>query len=581
MNRRRWTRRLALGVLATAVVGVAWLAVTGLLARAELNSVRAQLTVVQNDLKTGDYAGARMAAARVSRHADRAHALTSGPAWATAATIPGLGGPFEAARGVTASADALGRSTVPDLVDVYSAIDPAAMRFLDHRIDLSTLIARTPALDGIARAASAQQQRVTDLPHHTWLAPMNSAVGRLQASLTTLNASLDTVDRAAHIAPVMLGYPVPQRYFVGFQNEAEARGTGGLPGAFGIVVADHGTLSFTHFGSDGELVGVDSGVSLGTDFDRQWSDFQPTRQYLNSTVSPNFPDAARIWAGMWQRKSGQHIDGAVSLDPSALSYLLKVTGPALLPDGTTVDAKNVVALTQSTVYTRFTDQGRRKAYLLQVAKAADERVLGGFGDPGALARAATRAAHERRLLVWSSDASTEALFNRLDVGGTVPVTSAPFIGPVVVNFGANKLDYYLDRSVDWRATGCGAVRDVTVTVTLRNNAPATGLPSYVTQRTDRHATTVKPGDNRVLFQYLGTTGGSLRGATLDGRAVGVSFGTAQGHPSWSLRIELPRGTTQTLVLRLNEPAAAGPPVRLVQPLIRPISFSTESPTCPR
>jgi len=46
----------------------------------------------------------------------------------------------------------------------------------------------------------------------------------------------------------------------------------------------------------------------------------------------------------------------------------------------------------------------------------------------------------------------------------------------IVNDGGNKLDYYLERSLTWTRTGCGPTRATTVTVTLTNNAPATGLP---------------------------------------------------------------------------------------------------------
>ena len=46
---------------------------------------------------------------------------------------------------------------------------------------------------------------------------------------------------------------------------------------------------------------------------------------------------------MWKKKSGQQVTGAIAIDPTALSYLLQVTGPATLPDGEVVSADNVVA----------------------------------------------------------------------------------------------------------------------------------------------------------------------------------------------------------------------------------------------
>jgi hypothetical protein len=57
------------------------------------------------------------------------------------------------------------------------------------------------------------------------------------ARVTTLNDSLKSADLAVRIRPAMLGQNGPKRYFLVFQKEAEARGTGGLAGAFAIVQA--------------------------------------------------------------------------------------------------------------------------------------------------------------------------------------------------------------------------------------------------------------------------------------------------------------------------------------------------------
>jgi len=58
----------------------------------------------------------------------------------------------------------------------------------------------------------------------------------------------------------------------------------------------------------------------------------------------------------------------------------------------------------------------------------------------------------------------------------------------------------------WRRTGCGSTRQTTVTITLTNNAPASGLSPYVTGRIDSHSYPVKRGDNRLEVSYLATQG---------------------------------------------------------------------------
>ena len=344
--------------------------------------------------------------------------------------------------------------------------------------------------------------------------------------------------------------------------------------------ADHGKLKFTHFENDTALDGVTTGLNFGADFDGRYGVADPTNFYVNSNISPHFPYAAETWAAMWQRKSGERVDGAIAVDPSALSYFLAITGPATLADGSSITAANIVAKSQQEAYQRFPDNTQRKAYLLEVARSVDKRLLSGAGDPVKLVRAAARAASERRLLVWSSHPEVQAVLMNSDFGGTVPDTSAPFIGLTVINASGNKLDYYLDRSVQWQRSGCGPSRSVIATITLTNNAPASGLSSYVDGRNDHPAYATKPGDNRVLVSYFATEGASLEAATMNGKAKAVYPQRENGHPVYEFDVELPRGVPQVLTLSLKEPAGSGDPWLIKQPLVRPLQMSILDQKCP-
>jgi hypothetical protein len=195
-------------------------------------------------------------------------------------------------------------------------------------------------------------------------------------------------------------------------------------------------------------------------------------------------------------------------------------------------------------------------------------------------RAAARAAGERRLLVWSSHPDVQAVLMNSDFGGTVPDTSAPFVGVTVINASGNKLDYYLDRSVQWQRSGCGSSRSVIATVTLTNNAPASGLSSYVAGRNDYPSYATKPGDNRILVSYFATEGATLEAATLNGKVKAVFPQRENGHPVYQFDVELPRGVPQTLTLSLTEPAGIGDPWLMKQPLVRPLQMSILDQKCP-
>ncbi|MDT4914315.1 MAG: hypothetical protein QOC66_3443 [Pseudonocardiales bacterium] len=557
-----------------------WLIVTGLLARGQLQSVRTEVHQLRAQLTSGDLTGARTTLAALQTHAQRAHGLTTGPVWALAAQLPSGGEPIKTVRGITSSADELASKALPTLIDVRAKLEPGKLRSADGRIDLAAISAVRPALDRADSVMQTETARIGALPESTWVSPVDRARTDLLTQLRGLAGEVRSADLAVHIAPPMLGASGTKRYFVGFQNEAEARGTGGLPGAFGILEVTNGKLHFTRFENDSYLGTRPTGLNFGADYQQLYQGDGTTSLYVNSNVSPNFPYVGKIWATMWQKASGQRVDGTIALDPTALSYLLAVTGPAKLPAGEQVDAGNVVALTQSTAYARFgRNVAGRKEYLLTIAKAASTQIVDAHGSNSELLKAGGKAVGERRLLVWSADPAVQADLAQTAAAGIVPDTTQPYAGPVVINAAGNKLDYYLERSFTWQRTGCGSLRKVTATVTLTNTAPATGLTPYVTNRGDQHPDGVRPGDNRVDLEYFATRGALMDSMTVDGKPGTVGSGVERGHPVLIADIELPRGATRTIVFHLTEPEGKGSPQVLRQPLVRPMNVTIDDAKC--
>ena len=216
---------------------------------------------------------------------------------------------------------------MPSLIDVSNRVEPAKLRLPGNKFDLSAITSVAPTVHQMAIRTDAVEAAVDRLPAHTWLGPVDSAKNSLVSSLTSLDHTLHGLDNAVQIAPTMLGASGTKRYFVGLENEAESRGIGGIPGSFGIVEATDGVVKVDQFYSDSELDGVKVNVDYGSDFAQRYSYEDPTGQYIWSDISPNFPYGAGIWAAMWEQKTGQHIDGALALDPTALRLPARRYGP--------------------------------------------------------------------------------------------------------------------------------------------------------------------------------------------------------------------------------------------------------------
>ena len=118
-----------------------------------------------------------------------------------------------------------------------------------------------------------------------------------------------------------------------------------------------------------------------------------------------------------------------------------------------------------------------------------------------------------------------------------------------------------------------------MTITLTNNAPASGLPPYVTGRVDTHSYPVKTGDSRLVVGYYATQGALLNDITVAGRPGRGRMGAELGHPVYIVDVEVPRGTSRTIVIHLSEPAGTGAPIVLRQPLVRPLHVTLDDAIC--
>ena len=580
-DHRRTVRNTLLATATLLLTGAAWIGVTGLLARSELIAAQQDLSKLRQSVGPMAASGAvpasssqrQQAALSAAAHAARAHWLTTGPAWYTAAQLPFLGGPVRTVRGATYAADRLAGDVLAPLARILPQPTPGS-HGNGMSEALTALQQHGPDLARAARVATQVQVDVHGLPRSTWLPTADRARAGLAQQIDRLAPVMTEASLAARVLPPMLGAHGERRYFLAFQNLAEARGTGGLPGAFAVLRADGGHLSFERFGNNTEMETAKADVDLGAEFANRYRGSDPIHVWANSNMSPHFPYAARIWASAWHEHTGEHVDGVIAVDPATLSRLLRVTGPARTADGTELTADNVVDLTERASYAVYDDIARRKTFFVDAARAAAGQLMTAIDDqrllPGLLV-AMNDAQRDGRLKVWSAHAAEQRLLESRPYSGTLPDTPGPFAGLVVNNAAGSKLDYYLDRSLVWEAGDCvGDEHAVTVTVSLTNRAPASGLPGYVTLREDHPPYPTRPGDNRLLVSYYAGAGATFTGAVLDGRPAQVIQGVERGHSVFTLDLELPAGSHRTLVLHLLEPHADGAPTVLRQPLVTPL-----------
>ncbi|HEX5524318.1 MAG TPA: DUF4012 domain-containing protein [Pedococcus sp.] len=515
--------------------------------------------------------------------ADAARSLTDGPLWGLPASVPWLGRPFETVRGASAAVSSIAHDVLPPVGTARDGLVGVDLKNPKGGIDLRPIAAAVHPLGQASSASDAVLADVRALPV-SGVGPVDRGRADLLDQVEALSRQLRSAHEAVTVLPPMLGADGPRRYMVAFQNNAEARGAGGLPGVYAVVRADRGRLSFEHYGVSGDFAGIEvplTGLSEG--YAGHYQGAAPGAFFGNATVSPHFPDGATLLLRYWKAKTGERLDGAMAIDPTALSKLLAVTGPTSLEDGTRVGAANVVALVERDAYERFADPAVRKLYLIEVAKAVADDVLERGPEKGTqLAGALGKAVAERRLLVFSTHKVEQGVLERRPVGGAVSGTDGLFSGVVINNGGGNKLDYYLEREVTYEAAPCSSPTpdNATVTIRLTNRAPRSGLTDYVAGRADRPVVPVKRGTNRLLVGYYATKGAAFSDATLDGKPELLSVDSERGRPVFTSTLEIAPGQTRVLRMTIEEPPGAkGPVTTLVQPLVLPQKTTVTAPAC--
>jgi hypothetical protein len=581
--RRRHRTSLAVsGVVLLVLIGLGvWFAVTAFSAKSDLQAARAHVQAARSALAKGDSAAAQREVNLAANNTSDARASTSALPWDLLAPIPVVGNPLRTTRDISAAVDDLVVQVLQPAAREGTALAPDKLRISGSQIDLAALSRARLPLQQAAANSVAVQHRIDAIPAGGWLGSVEDARTSLQQQSAELTSLLRNASTAATLLPPMLGGEGPRNYFLAFQTNAEARGTGGLVGAYGILTANQGKLALDTLASNRDLKFNGKPIDLGSDFAALYGDYKSTTSWSNSNISPNIPYAGQIWKSLWQQQSGQQIDGVIATDPVALSYILGAVGPVALPGGEVIDANNVVRITESDVYLRYPEDNQaRKDFLQSIAEAVVTKTLGGKGGSTVkVVQALAKAAGEGRLGVWSDVPGEEAVLADTPLGRVVPDDAAPYANVVVNNASGNKIDYYLDRKVRYSADNCvGPLRSTAVAVTLTNNLPPGNYPPYIDNRSDPNPTG-PPGTSRSLVSLYATQGAQLRSVTLDGAPIAVTTGSELGHPVYTANVQLPPGVPKVLLLSMVEPTAPGVARVPVQPLVRPMATSANVPTC--
>ena len=420
-----------------------------------------------------------------------------------------------------------------------------------------------PGLRQAAGVADRSSQAVAGLSR-TYLVPVvASATDQLQQALGTARSELDAAAAAATYLPPLLGADGPRSYFLAVQNPTESRATGGLIGDWAIMVADDGHIQVKDFqrldplDADGSQHRV---LQAPADYLAQYQRFDPAQDWQNVNMSPDFPTVGAVITDLFPQSGGYPIDGAVAVDPAGLQALLTLTGPIDVTGWpVAITAANVQRVTLFEAYVRFPSEAQRSTFLGHVAQAAFSAFTRlPVSDPSRLLAALSPAVAGRHIQVYSTQPAAEAYLERVGVGGALPAAGSDLMGLTTQNVAANKIDYYLQRTIsdavtltpENRAAGgppSHALADATLDIRLHNAAPASGLPPSII---GPYLPGFQAGENASYLSIYSPL--SFVSATLDGLPTTLSSaGDGQHGDVYSAFLDLASDRTASLDVDLT------------------------------
>ncbi len=413
---------IAAGVLILAAT--AWVGWRGYQAYTHLNNASADVSRLEADLRSVGAVAVPSTAATVAHLQEESAAARSAvddPVFRAATTLPWLGPNLDAVRQVTVTVDTLATDVMPSLVGVVGSLEPADLAPKNGSIDLRPIEQASAALQNADAVVVASRAAIDGIDRSELVRPIGDAVATMSNKLASAAAVTATGARAARLIPPMLGASGARDYLVVFQNLAEPRATGGIFGSFAVVHVDRGKVTVVDEGTPARTLGVfDPPVAqLSADQLALYTD-RPAVYPGDVNLTPDFPLAAKLFTKMYAERTGKTVDGLIAIDPVALSYLMKGTGPVDVGDGVVLTSTNVVSVLLSGAYAQFgdsTDQAPRDAFLARAAAAAFTSVSHGGGNAQEAMKGLVRAANERRLLVWSADAKEQADLTATQLGG--------------------------------------------------------------------------------------------------------------------------------------------------------------------
>lgn len=502
---------------------------------------------------------------------------------------PIFGTEIETLRVVSHVAADLSVSAGP-LIDLLPRLSPDTLSSEDG-FDIATVKNLETAVSSLSTSVNSSSAKLAPLAQKPMLEELRAKVASLSNALESAGPGLERVEPFVEALPIILGANGERTWFVTLQNLTEARPSGGLLSAYVILDADKGKLDLETQGSndtleDGPAV---SAKVMPASFKELWGD--SLNSWLSMNLSAHFPTDAEQIVGGWNSRGEQQVDGVISLGQGTVQYLAAAVGPVTVGK-TTIEPANMVQYLSVDVYKEYTDPKEKDAVVAKIIGTIFEKLSSGEFNVQSLVSQALTGTNADYLQLWSTDKVEQLQIENAGLAGSLSDQPGPLSSVRVINAGGNKLDAFMQLDSKYELGACvvdaetnTASRTGSVTVTVTNNAPTSGLPPYMTGRLELEELGLDyvVGSNHSYIEVYLPVGATDGVYTQDGDDAFVFSANERNHEMSIFDVALDPGESTTLVSTWQEPAEddegnalSSKPVLTMQPLLNEPSVATSA-----
>lgn len=299
-----------------------------------------------------------------------------------------------------------------------------------------------------SRLISAQDNlgkiEISDIPKENQQDILN-----LKNKLPAIIQMVDDFSANSHLVADFLGANGPRKYLFLLQNNQEMRATGGFIGSYGILDID-GNGKLRNFFIDG-IFNPDGQFSDKIIPPKPIQKISAAWSLHDSNWFPDFPISAKKAILFYEKTGGPTVDGVITLTPTVLQKMLRITGPIEMKDyGVVLTEDNFIQNIQYEVEENYDKEENKPKKILsdlapiildKIVNSKDTKILAGaldvFGN----------ALEERQILLYFSNTELQKIISNLGWSGEILSASNDYLSVINTNINGYKTDGVVDEKI--------------------------------------------------------------------------------------------------------------------------------------